>query len=77
MEHDPPVYTFGLRQKDYASHADRLRSFGAEVHKVWAWLVSSSSNWPSRQVRRGGLTTFHGPGQLVCYPVLNLRALNV
>ena len=34
VEHYPPVYTFGLRQKDYATHAEHLRSFGAEVHKV-------------------------------------------
>lgn len=39
VEHVPPVYTFGLRQKDYAVHAERLRKLGAEVHKV--------SNFPS------------------------------
>ena len=31
----------------------------------------------SIQVKRGGLITFHGPGQLVCYPVLNLRNIKV
>lgn len=31
----------------------------------------------SLQVKRGGLITFHGPGQLVCYPVLNLRHMKV
>ena len=31
----------------------------------------------SIQVKRGGLITFHGPGQLVCYPVLNLRHMKV
>lgn len=32
-EHDP-VYTFGLRQKDYAEEAKRLQQLGAEVFKV-------------------------------------------
>ncbi|XP_056904529.1 putative lipoyltransferase 2, mitochondrial isoform X2 [Takifugu flavidus] len=53
----PPVYTTGIRQKPYpAATLDHLRLLGAEVH----------------QTNRGGLITFHGPGQLVCYPILNL-----
>ncbi|CAK6980722.1 putative lipoyltransferase 2%2C mitochondrial [Scomber scombrus] len=55
----PPVYTTGIRQKPYPPPLlDRLRLLGAEVHRT----------------NRGGLITFHGPGQLVCYPVLNLGA---
>lgn len=55
----PPVYTTGIRHKPYPTAAlDRLRLLGAEVH----------------QTNRGGLITFHGPGQLVCYPILNLNS---
>ena len=33
-EHDPPVYTFGLRETDYQARAAQLERLGAEVHKV-------------------------------------------
>lgn len=55
----PPVYTTGIRHKPYPAAAlERLRLLGAEVY----------------QTNRGGLITFHGPGQLVCYPILNLSS---
>lgn len=57
VEHDP-VYTTGIRSKSYTEQdGEKLRNLGAEFHR---------SN-------RGGLITFHGPGQLVAYPVLNLK----
>ncbi|XP_029570268.1 octanoyl-[acyl-carrier-protein]:protein N-octanoyltransferase LIPT2, mitochondrial isoform X2 [Salmo trutta] len=53
----PPVYTIGIRQALYPFEEEqRLKLLGAEFFR---------SN-------RGGLITFHGPGQLVCYPILNL-----
>jgi len=52
-----PVFTIGIRNKSVDSkERERLKSLGAEFHYT----------------NRGGLLTFHGPGQLVCYPVLNL-----
>jgi lipoyl(octanoyl) transferase len=53
-----PVYTVGIRSKDYSQETeDKLVSLGADFHRT----------------NRGGLITFHGPGQLVVYPILNLR----
>lgn len=56
-EHDP-VYTLGLRTKNYTEAEERkLTELGAEFHRT----------------NRGGLITFHGPGQLVAYPIINLK----
>ncbi|XP_055914167.1 putative lipoyltransferase 2, mitochondrial [Eupeodes corollae] len=57
LEHHP-VYTIGIRTKGYTEKDEKhLQSLGADFHKT----------------NRGGLITFHGPGQLVAYPVLHLK----
>lgn len=57
LEH-PPVYTVGIRRQVYKSEdRAKLQSLGAEYHET----------------DRGGLITFHGPGQLMVYPVLYLK----
>ena len=58
LEH-PPVYTLGARGKD----ANVLLSTAA-LHARGADVVRSD---------RGGDVTFHGPGQIVGYPMLDLR----
>ena len=58
VEH-PPVVTFGRRpggEKNLVAQPDRLAELGVE-------LVQSD---------RGGDVTFHGPGQLVAYPIVRL-----
>ncbi|NP_001297965.1 putative lipoyltransferase 2, mitochondrial [Esox lucius] len=53
----PPVYTIGIRQAPYpVEEEQRLKFLGAEFFRT----------------NRGGLITFHGPGQLVCYPIIDL-----
>lgn len=58
LEH-PAVYTVGIRSKLYEQpEIDRLKKLGADFVKT----------------NRGGLITFHGPGQLVAYPILDLNS---
>ena len=58
VEH-PHVYTLGRRgkQSDILIDATALGRLGVETHST----------------DRGGETTYHGPGQLVGYPIVNLR----
>lgn len=58
VEHSP-VFTLGrsARAASLPVPAARLVELGAEVHEV----------------ERGGDVTFHGPGQLVGYPIVDLR----
>jgi len=57
LEH-PPVYTLGKRGGDslFLKPQDELRAAGADIVRT----------------DRGGLVTFHGPGQLVGYPIVDL-----
>ena len=59
----PPTYTFGRRIR----HEHLLVEPGA-LRDLGAVLVESD---------RGGDVTFHGPGQVVCYPILDLRRRNL
>ena len=57
LEH-PPVFTAGRRAKD-----DEL---------LWAEPEIEARGGLVRRIDRGGAFTFHGPGQLVGYPILGL-----
>jgi lipoic acid synthetase len=59
----PPVITLGARQS-----ANRLLTDRAELTKQGIDLV---------EIRRGGGATAHNPGQLVFYPILNLKDLGL
>ena len=62
LEH-PHVYTRGRLSRD-----DHLLTPGDELAKLGV---------PVHETDRGGQITYHGPGQLVGYPIINLRQLGI
>ena len=56
----PPTLSLGR-----ASDAERAWPEGAAAYRALGWEVLRAD--------RGGRSTWHGPGQLVCYPILDLR----
>ncbi|MGB0992745.1 MAG: lipoyl(octanoyl) transferase LipB [Akkermansiaceae bacterium] len=61
LEHEP-VYTIG-RTRDQSS-------LGSSIEEAAALLPH-----PVVEIGRGGQATYHGPGQLTGYPIVNLRLL--
>ena len=64
VEHVPPVITITRRKaarKHVVATEQQLRDAGVEV----------------AQTDRGGDVTYHGPGQLVVYPILDLNILGL
>ena len=59
-EHDP-VYTLGVRK-------------GAEQHMIWDEAELAKRGITVCKTNRGGDITYHGPGQIVGYPIINLAA---
>ena len=62
LEHEP-VFTMGRQSQtsDILVSSDYLEKKGIAIHRV----------------ERGGLITYHGPGQLVAYPIFHLRHMGL
>lgn len=67
----PPVYTVGLAARP--EHFPRERSRSASTSAA----ASTSASIPLVRTDRGGQITYHGPGQVVAYTLVDLRRLRL
>ncbi len=57
----PPTYTLGRRNKKtnhFLTDENQLRNMGYFIYRT----------------DRGGAATYHGPGQIVCYPIIGMKS---
>ncbi len=57
----PPTYTLGRRNKKinhFLTDENQLRNMGYSIYRIDS----------------GGATTYHGPGQIVCYPIIGMKS---
>ncbi|MCI0364388.1 MAG: lipoyl(octanoyl) transferase LipB, partial [Phycisphaerales bacterium] len=64
VEHDPPVVTISRRP-------------GARTNLIASDTQLQAAGIQIAETDRGGDITYHGPGQLVVYPILDLNRLNL
>jgi lipoyl(octanoyl) transferase len=64
VEHDPPVITVSARKT-------------ARQHLIATPAQLEAAGVVVRETDRGGDITYHGPGQLVVYPILDLNAVGL
>ncbi len=64
VEHDPPVITVTRRP-------------GAAEHVLASEAALEAAGVERKDTNRGGDVTYHGPGQLVAYPILDLNRMQL